>query len=30
VAEMDAGFQHLAHGDLGHCRYSDGESSAEG
>jgi hypothetical protein len=19
VAEMDAGFQHLAHGDLGHC-----------
>ena len=22
VAEMDAGFQHLAHGDLGHCRNS--------
>src|SRR5690606_15449850 len=20
VAEVDAGFQHLAHGDLGHCR----------
>src|SRR6478672_7620094 len=30
VAEMDAGFQHLAHGDLGHCRYSDKEPSAEG
>ena len=30
VAEMDAGFQHLAHGDLGHCWYSDGEPSAEG
>src|SRR5690606_34536007 len=23
VAEVDAGFQHLAHGDLGHCCNSD-------
>src|SRR5690606_29702254 len=28
VAEMDAGFQHLAHGDLGHWCDSDMESAA--
>src|SRR5690606_12285429 len=28
VAEMNAGFQHLAHGDLGHCCDSDMESAA--
>src|SRR5690606_10284797 len=27
VAEVDAGFQHLAHGDLGHCLNSDMESA---
>jgi hypothetical protein len=25
VAEVDAGFQHLTHGDLGHCSTPDGE-----
>src|SRR5690606_7066089 len=28
VAEVDAGFQHLTHGDLGHCKTPDGEPAA--